>query len=317
VDELRSGVRIEVGEAKRDPLDFTLWKGAKPGEPAWESPWGRGRPGWHIECSAMAMKYLGEEFDFHGGGQDLVFPHHENEIAQSEAATGHTFSRYWIENGLVNLEGSKMSKSTKHFFSIEDVVSRVEPEVVRFYLQSTHYRSPIEWNEERLEEAAIAYARLREALARAESAAAAGSGAGAGQDLDHTHLLNEISELRRQFGEAMDDDFNTARAQGHLFEIAKAINRVADQTDAHPLERAALPTAGRHLRELGETIGLFWGAPSPEEALPASVQTLVRQRDEARMQMQWGRADELRNEIAALGYVLKDSKEGTKVRRRT
>jgi cysteinyl-tRNA synthetase len=315
VDELRSGVRIEVGEAKRDPLDFTLWKGAKPGEPAWDSPWGPGRPGWHIECSAMAMKYLGEEFDFHGGGQDLVFPHHENEIAQSEAATGRTFARYWIENGLVNLEGAKMSKSTKHFFSIEDVVARVEPEVVRFYLQSTHYRSPIEWNEERLEEAGIAYARLRDALARAENAGA--SAAGQGQDLDPTRLLQEISELRRQFGEAMDDDFNTARAQGHLFEIAKAINRVADQADAHPLERAALPVAGRHLRELGETIGLFWGAPPAEQALPVEVQALVRQRDDARMQMQWGRADQLRDQIAALGYDLKDSKEGTKVRRRT
>jgi cysteinyl-tRNA synthetase len=316
VDELRSGVRIEVGEAKRDPLDFTLWKGAKPGEPAWDSPWGPGRPGWHIECSAMAMKYLGEEFDFHGGGQDLVFPHHENEIAQSEAATGRTFARYWIENGLVNLEGAKMSKSTKHFFSIEDVVARVEPEVVRFYLQSTHYRSPIEWNEERLEEAGIAYARLRGALARAEAEAPAARVA-AGQDLDPTELLQEISELRRQFGEAMDDDVNTARAQGHLFEIAKAINRVADRADAHPLERAALPVAGRHLRELGETIGLFWGAAPAENALPAEVQALVRQRDEARMQMQWGRADQLRDQIAALGYDLKDSKEGTKVRRRT
>ncbi|HYJ32221.1 MAG TPA: cysteine--tRNA ligase [Candidatus Binatia bacterium] len=315
VDELRSGVRIEVGEAKRDPLDFTLWKGAKPGEPAWDSPWGPGRPGWHIECSAMAMRYLGEEFDFHGGGQDLIFPHHENEIAQSEAATGRTFARYWIENGLVNLDGAKMSKSTKHFFSIEDVVARVEPEVVRFYLQSTHYRSPIEWNEERLEEAGIAYARLREALARAERGGAAAPVQG--QDLDATRLLQEISELRRQFGEAMDDDFNTARAQGHLFEIAKAINRVADQSDAHPLERAALPVAGRHLRELGETIGLFWGAPPAEEALPVEVQDLVRQRVEARMQMQWGRADQLRDQIAALGYDLKDSKEGTKVRRRT
>jgi cysteinyl-tRNA synthetase len=315
VDELRSGVRIELGEAKRDPLDFTLWKAAKPGEPSWESPWGPGRPGWHIECSAMAMKYLGQEFDFHGGGQDLVFPHHENEMAQSEAATGHTFARYWIENGLVNLEGAKMSKSTKHFFSIEDVVARVEPEVVRFYLQSTHYRSPIEWSEERLEEAGVAYARLREALARAERSAARDDGLA--KDLDRSRLLQEVSELRRQFTEAMDDDFNTARAQGHLFEIAKAINRVADRADAEPLERAALPAAGRHLRELGETIGLFWGEPPAEEVVPDTVQDLVQQRLDARMQMQWGRADQLRDEIAALGYVLEDSKEGTRVRRRS
>jgi cysteinyl-tRNA synthetase len=315
VDDLRSGVRIEVGEAKRDPLDFALWKGVKPGEPAWDSPWGRGRPGWHIECSAMAMKHLGEEFDFHGGGQDLIFPHHENEIAQSEAATGRTFARYWIQNGLVNLEGAKMSKSTKHFFSIEDVVERVDPEVVRFYLQSTHYRSPIEWSETRLAEAGTAYARLREALDKAERAARDGAAAGA-KELEHAALLEEIGLLRRQFVEAMDDDFNTARAQGHLFEIAKAINRVADAGDAAPLERAALPGAGRHLRELGETIGLFWGVPAAE-AVPGDVQVLVRKRDEARLQKKWALADQFRDEILALGYVLEDSKEGTRARRKS
>jgi cysteinyl-tRNA synthetase len=216
----------------------------------------------------------------------------------------------------VNLEGAKMSKSTKHFFSIEDVVARVEPEVVRFYLQSTHYRSPIEWNEDRLEEAGIAYARLREALARAESVTAGENGAPPSGDLDATGLLVEVAGLRHQFVEAMDDDFNTAKAQGHLFEIAKAINRVADQSDATPIERAGLPIAGRHLRELGETIGLFWGQPAAEAAAPSQVQDLVRKRDEARMQMQWGRADQLRDEIAALGYVLEDGKGGTRVRRK-
>ncbi|MGE5177003.1 MAG: cysteine--tRNA ligase [Hyphomicrobiales bacterium] len=315
VDDLRSGVRIEVGDAKRDPLDFALWKGAKPGEPAWESPWGPGRPGWHIECSAMAMKYLGAEFEFHGGGQDLVFPHHENEIAQSEAATGQTFAHYWVENGLVNLEGSKMSKSTLHFFSIEDVAKRVDPEVIRFYLQSTHYRSPIEWNETRLEEAGIAFARLREALVKAEGAGAEGDVAP--KEIENTALLAEVAELRRQFTEAMEDDFNTARAQGHLFELAKAINRVADQADAPALERAALPAAGRHLREMGQTIGLFWSEAVPEEEAPESVQALVRQRDEARLQKQWARADQLRDEILALGYLLEDGKGGTRARRKS
>ncbi|HEX7077335.1 MAG TPA: cysteine--tRNA ligase [Candidatus Eisenbacteria bacterium] len=315
VDELRSGVRIEVGEAKRDPLDFALWKGAKPGEPSWESPWGPGRPGWHIECSAMAMKYLGAEFEFHGGGQDLLFPHHENEIAQSEAATGRTFARYWVENGLVSLEGAKMSKSTHHFFSIEDVAKRVDPEVIRFYLQSTHYRSPIEWNETRLAEAGVAYARLREALQRAEGAA---EGAGAQvKDIAHARLLVEVTELRRHFTEAMDDDFNTARAQGHLFELAKAINRVAESADAPTIEKAALPVAGRHLREMGSTIGLFWGAAAAEEEAPEGVQELVRQRDEARLQKRWARADQLRDEIMALGYVLEDSKGGTRARRKS
>ncbi|MCU0622160.1 MAG: cysteine--tRNA ligase, partial [Gemmatimonadales bacterium] len=159
VDELREGYRIEPGEAKRDPLDFALWKGAKPGEPAWESPWGPGRPGWHIECSAMAMKYLGETFDIHGGGQDLIFPHHENEIAQSESATGRPFANFWTENGMVNLGGEKMSKSTGNLFFVEDIAKNADPEVVRFYLLSTHYRSPIEFTLERLGEAATAYAR--------------------------------------------------------------------------------------------------------------------------------------------------------------
>ena len=327
VDEMRAGVRIEVGESKRDPLDFTLWKGAKPGEPSWPSPWGPGRPGWHIECSAMAMKYLGETFDFHGGGQDLLFPHHENEKAQSEAATGKPFARHWVENGLVNLEGEKMSKSTKHFFSIEDVAARVEPEVIRFYLQSTHYRSPIEWNETRLKEAGVAYARLREALLKAGAgesmAAAAGAGtAGANPRAPKanpsasTSLASEIADLAGQFEEAVEDDFNTAKAQGHLFEMAKAINRIADSAEAPAAERVALPAAGQTLRQLGEVIGLFWGGASPEEDVPEGVQALVRARDESRMQKRWKRADELRDEILALGYVLEDSKGGTRARRK-
>ncbi|HYR68666.1 MAG TPA: DALR domain-containing protein, partial [Candidatus Dormibacteraeota bacterium] len=295
--------------AKRDVLDFPLWRGSRPDEPAWPSAFGPGRPGWHIECSAMAMKYLGETFDFHGGGQDLLFPHHENEKAQSEAATGKTFARHWVENGLVNLEGEKMSKSTKHFFSIEDVVARVEPEVIRFYLQSTHYRSPIEWNETRLKEAGVAYARLREALAKA----------GAGETKENpgaSSLASEIAELASQFDEAVEDDFNTAKAQGHLFEMAKAINRIADSADAPAAERAAIPAAGQTLRQLGEVVGLFWGGTSPEEEVPEEVQALVRARDESRMQKRWKRADELRDEILALGYVLEDSKGGTRARRK-
>jgi cysteinyl-tRNA synthetase len=309
VDDLRSGVRIEVGEAKRDPLDFTLWKGAKPGEPSWPSPWGPGRPGWHIECSAMAMKHLGETFDFHGGGQDLIFPHHENEIAQSEAATGKTFARFWVQNGLVNLDGEKMSKSTQHFFLIEDVAKQVEPEVIRFYLQSTQYRSPIEWNDVRLREAGAAYDRLREALAKAESAPSADGRSTAG-----SALLAEIAQLEKEFQESLDDDFNAAKGQGHLFEMAKAINRVADSAQASDEDRAGLPEAGRTLRRLGELIGLFWGSGKPEAEVPEAVQSLVLQRDEARIQKQWRRADELRDEILALGYVLEDSKGGTKAR---
>jgi cysteinyl-tRNA synthetase len=310
VDDLREGVRIEVGEAKRDPLDFTLWKGAKPGEPSWPSPWGPGRPGWHIECSAMAMKYLGETFDFHGGGQDLVFPHHENEIAQSEAATGKEFARYWVENGLVLLKGSKMSKSEQHFFLIEDVARTVEPEVIRFYLQSTQYRSPIEWNGERLREAGIAYARLRAALETGVRAGVEGP-APTGRP---NGLLAEAQKTAKLFEESMEDDFNSAKAQGHLFDLAKSINRVAESGDSG--EAAALAEATRTLRTLGETLGLFWDAKAGEEAVPAEVQALVRQRDEARLQKQWQRADELRAEIQALGYVLEDQKGGTRARRK-
>ncbi|HLF06221.1 MAG TPA: cysteine--tRNA ligase [Thermoplasmata archaeon] len=316
VDDMRAGVRIDVGEAKRDPLDFALWKGTKPGEPSWSSPWGPGRPGWHIECSAMAMKYLGETFDFHGGGQDLVFPHHENEIAQSEAATGKPFARYWVENGLVLLGGAKMSKSTQHFFLIEDIAQQVEPEVIRFYLQSTHYRSPIEWNEDRLKEAGIAHGRLRAALAAAERTDAP---AGESRDLEALQTREPaltVLALAREFEEAMDDDFNTARAQGHLFEMAKAINRAVDAGPPTDLDREAIVYSGEVLRASGVTIGLFWGAEVPEEDATEEVQLLARQRDEARLQKDWKRADELRDRILALGYVLEDQKGGTRARRK-
>ncbi len=316
VDDLRSGSRIEVGESKKDPLDFTLWKGAKPGEPSWPSPWGHGRPGWHIECSAMAMKYLGETLDFHGGGQDLIFPHHENEKAQSEAANEKPFVDFWVENGMVNLGGEKMSKSTKHFFLIEDVLREFEPDVVRFYLQSTHYRSPIEWNEERLREAGTAYARLRDAMAKSarvegDSAAAAATG-----DATRSALHAEAASLAAKFEEAMDDDFNAARAQGHLFELAKEINRVADAPGATADDRAAVAAAGQTLYRLGSTVGLFATAEAPEEAAPETIQALVRQRDEARVQKDWKRADQLRDEILALGYLLEDAKGGTQARRK-
>jgi cysteinyl-tRNA synthetase len=313
VDDLRQGVRIEIGESKRDPLDFTLWKGAKPGEPSWPSPWGPGRPGWHIECSAMAMKYLGETFDFHGGGQDLVFPHHENEIAQSEAATGKTFAGYWIENGLVLLRGAKMSKSDQHFFLVEDVAKTVEPEVIRYYLQSTHYRSPIEWNTERLREAGIAYGRLRSALETGEKAGGADASA---DSLKPKGLYGEALRAEKLFEEAMEDDFNSAKAQGHLFDLAKAINRVAESNGSGDGDRQALPHATRTLRRLGETLGLFWEGKPREEEVPEEVQSLVTQRDEARLQKQWQRADELRDRILSLGYVLDDQKGGTRARRK-
>jgi cysteinyl-tRNA synthetase len=305
VDELREGYRIEPGESKRDPLDFALWKGAKAGEPAWDSPWGPGRPGWHIECSAMAMKYLGETFDIHGGGQDLIFPHHENEIAQSEAYCGKPFANFWCENGLVNLGGAKMSKSVGNFFFIEDIARDWDPEVVRFYLMSTHYRSPIEFSTERLQEASTAYARLRGPLERA-AAWTAPEGAAPGGALGEA-----VAEADRLFHEAMEDDFNSAGALGHLFDLARAVNRALDETPGSEAVQGA-----RALLRLGSILGLFWRVPG-EEAWSPEVIALAEARVAARAAKDWKRSDELRDQLAALGVLVEDSRaEGQKLKRR-
>ena len=305
VDDLRAGARVEVGEHKRDPLDFALWKGAKPGEPAWESPWGPGRPGWHIECSAMSMKYLGEHFDIHGGGQDLIFPHHENEIAQSEAATGQPFANFWVENGLVNLGGEKMSKSTGKLFFIDDIVRETDPEVVRYYLLSTHYRSPIDFTHERLEEAAIAYQRLRAPLERvgawdaADGSSPASSG-GAGA----------AGEAERLFAEAMDDDFNSAKAIGHLFDLARDVNRALDEG----IESEGRDGA-RALMRLGGVLGLFWKKPAAQSWEP-EVLELVERRESARKARDWKEADTLRARLLEMGVQVEDGPDGPKLKRR-
>jgi cysteinyl-tRNA synthetase len=303
VDEMRSGSRIEVGEHKKDPLDFALWKGAKPGEPAWESPWGPGRPGWHIECSAMAMKYLGERFDIHGGGQDLIFPHHENEIAQSEGATGKPFANFWAENGMVNLSGEKMSKSTGKLFFIEDIAASADPEVVRFYLMSTHYRSPIDFSHDRLEEARIAYQRLRTPLERAEVWAKP-EGPLAGGDLGRA-----VEEATRLFHEAMDDDFNTAKALGHLFDFARDVNRALDEGLGEEARAGA-----RALFKLGGVLGLFWKAPAGE-SWDAEIMALVDQREAARKARDWKRADAIRADLGSRGVLVEDGPEGPKLKR--
>jgi cysteinyl-tRNA synthetase len=308
VDEMREGYRIEPGEAKRDPLDFALWKGAKPGEPAWESPWGPGRPGWHIECSAMAMKYLGEHFDIHGGGQDLIFPHHENEIAQSEAATGKPFANFWTENGMVNLSGEKMSKSTGLLFYVEDIAAKADPEVVRYYLLSTHYRSPIDFSEERLAEAGVAYQRLRAPLERAgvwDAGAAPAAAANPGGPLGEA-----VGEARRLFAEAMDDDFNTAKAIGHLFDLARDVNRAFDEGIEHEARLAA-----RALFELGQILGLFWKAPAGE-TWDTEILALVESRERARKARDWKEADAARARLLEKGVVVEDGPQGPKLKRK-
>jgi len=304
VDDMRSGARIEIGEAKRDPLDFALWKGAKPGEPAWESPWGPGRPGWHIECSAMSMKYLGEHFDIHGGGQDLIFPHHENEIAQSEAATSKPFANFWTENGMLNLSGEKMSKSTGILFYIDDVAAETDPEVLRFFLLSTHYRSPLDFSRERLAEAAVSYARLRGPLERAEAWDAAPGGAVGGT------LGEAVEEARTKFAESMDDDFNSAKAIGHLFDLSRQVNRALDEGGG-PEARAA----ARAMLDLGGILGLFWQKPGAT-AWSGEVMALVEAREAARKARDWKQADALRDQLLAQGVLVEDSKDGPKLKRR-
>ncbi len=306
VDDMRSGSRIEVDEAKRDPLDFALWKGAKPGEPAWETPWGPGRPGWHIECSAMCMKHLGDTLDIHGGGQDLIFPHHENEIAQSEAATGQPFARFWVHNGMVNLSGEKMSKSSKLYFLIEDIVKDFEPELVRFYLSSTHYRSPIEFSLERLTEARVAYARIRQPMDRF-----GGFDDDAGEVTAAGAMAAAIAEADARFHEAMNDDVNTARALGHLFDLAREVNRAGEAGDTDQARAGA-----RALRRLGGLIGLFWVAPAAAgEEWPPELLELVERREAARKAKNWKESDEIRDALKAKGLVIEDSAQGPRLKR--
>ena len=309
IDDLQSGARIAVDESKQDPLDFALWKGAKPGEPAWESPWGRGRPGWHIECSAMSMKYLGETFDIHGGGEDLIFPHHENEIAQSEGASGKPFCNYWVHNGWVTLGGEKMSKSTLKFRPINEVVEQFEPEAIRFYLQSTHYRSPIEFIEERLRDAEKAYAKLRETLIETARRKPAG------EHPREAELVAAAATAETAFVEAMSDDFNTARALASLFDLSRAVNGALDDTPGEASE--AVRHAADTLKKLGEVLGLFWKPLASEtEAVPAEIQALVEARQNARASKDWAEADRARDALAAAGWVVEDRADGPRVKRK-
>ncbi|HZL85210.1 MAG TPA: cysteine--tRNA ligase [Candidatus Krumholzibacteria bacterium] len=317
VDDMLSGARIEVGEQKEDALDFALWKAAKPGEPQWPSPWGNGRPGWHIECSAMAMKYLGESLDVHGGGMDLVFPHHENELAQSEAATGKPFVRYWAHNGLLYTGGQKMSKSLGNFSLIEELLQRYGADELRFFLLSTHFRSQAEYSEERLREASTAFHRLRDAFVHlAEARSRAG---------DNTALLSEggaalrdaARRCREEFDAAMDRDFNTAAALGKVFELVRQLNRfLAGMVPGR--DRAVLDevtsTCFDLLRHLGFLAAGLPAADAVVAGAPAAVEDLARERQAARAARDWGKADVLRQEILAHGYIVEDRADGYRLK---
>ncbi len=310
LEDLRAGARVEVDTAKSDPLDFVLWKAAKPREPSWDSPWGPGRPGWHIECSAMSTHCLGDHFDIHGGGMDLQFPHHENEIAQSEAATGHHFVNVWMHNGFVRIDDEKMSKSLGNFFTIREVLERYDPEVVRYFILTSHYRSPLNYSDQHLDNARSALTTLYTALRGLEPAA-----------LEEASGELDLAEhpVAQRFHTAMCDDFNTPQALAELFELAREVNR------ARGSELAAAARAGAVLRALAGMLGLLGREPeaflravpagtdeAPDEA---EIDGLITARLEARANKDWASADRIRDELKARGIVLEDGPGGTSWRR--
>jgi cysteinyl-tRNA synthetase len=303
LEDLLAGARVEVDERKRDPRDFALWKSAKPGEPSWSSPWGPGRPGWHIECSAMAMRYLGESFDIHGGGEDLIFPHHECEIAQSEAVTGKPFARYWIHNGFINLGKEKMSKSLGNTLTIRDIVKRHDPDALRLWILGTHYRHLLEWSEERVEEAARALSRLGRLV---DDAAALGAPAGP--------LPAAFAGFAARFAAAMDDDFNTPQALATLFDFARTLSEHRDRGLGADDARAGFGAGVAELVRLARALGLLQrrvpaGGPPPE------VERLVTERAAARGRRDWKRSDELRAEMQRLGWAVEDTPGGPRLTR--
>ncbi|MFU2078972.1 cysteine--tRNA ligase [Avibacterium endocarditidis] len=295
LSQLQAGARIEISEIKKNPMDFVLWKMSKPNEPSWDSPWGKGRPGWHIECSAMNSKQLGDHFDIHGGGSDLMFPHHENEIAQSCCAHDGDYVNYWIHSGMIMVDKEKMSKSLGNFFTIRDVLNHYNGEVVRYFLLTAHYRSQLNYSEENLNLAQGALERLYTALRDTVPSVAPQGG----------------EEFVAQFKEAMDDDFNTPNAISVLFEMAREINKLKgeDKTKANQL--------AARLRELGDILGLLQQDPESflqagaDDDEVAKIEALIKQRNEARAAKNWAAADEARNQLNAMGIVLEDGANGT------
>ena len=305
LDDLESGARIDVSDIKEDAMDFALWKAAKPGEPSWPSPWSDGRPGWHIECSAMARRFLGKTIDIHCGGQDLIFPHHENEIAQSECCNGVPFAHYWMHNGYINVDNKKMSKSLNNFFTVRDVAEKYGYEPIRFFLISSSYRSPINYNQESIEQGIAALDRLyncRSALQFALTNAVAGEQP---QDAETKRLL---ASRKVQFIEAMDDDLNTADAIAALFELVKDVNVRLSSANAPSKEICEQALA--LFDELAGVLGLLYARKS--EVLDSDIEAMITARTEARKQKNWAESDRIRDELKALNIVLEDTPQGVK-----
>jgi cysteinyl-tRNA synthetase len=326
LEEMQAGARVEIDEKKQNPLDFVLWKGSKPDEPFWESPWGKGRPGWHIECSVMSAKYLGETFDIHGGGKDLVFPHHENEIAQSEGATGKPFARYWIHNGFINLNREKMSKSLGNILTIKEVLKEWHPEVLRLFFLSSHYRSPLDYTEESLKEAKSGLDRFYSTLKAVQDELKRPVEPPKGKPIPIPEPARQaIESFQARFEEAMDDDFNTAQSMGYFFDLQTHLNSLLTLSKGRPTEEmlSLLKKAAEAFSKTGWVFGLF--REDPENYLneqkkagltklnitEEEILNLIGDRNAARKEKNWKRADEVRNELLKKGIVLEDTPSGT------
>lgn len=303
LEDLEAGARISVDERKRDAMDFALWKAQKPGEPAWESPWGMGRPGWHIECSAMATKYLGETIDIHAGGKDLIFPHHENEIAQSEAASGKPFAHYWLHNGYINIDNVKMSKSKGNFFTVRDIVKEFDYEVIRFFMLSAHYRSPINFSRDLLAQAQTALERLYNCREKVEFFL---ENAADGGETADSALTEAVGRIKDEFRAAMDDDINTAGALAALFDLSRTINSALDAAQQPSKQAAQL--AHQTFMELASVLGVL--QKREEDTLDSEVEALIAQRTEARKNKDFAAADAIRDKLTQMGIILKDTPNG-------
>ncbi len=321
LEDMMAGARIAVSDKKENPMDFALWKDSKPGEPIWDSPWGQGRPGWHIECSAMSKKYLGDTFDIHGGGKDLIFPHHENEIAQSEGANGKPFVNTWIHHGFVTIKDEKMSKSLGNFLTIREMLEQYSAEVLRLFIFSAQYRTPLDFTEQAMQDAESGLARLYSCLATVAGLPESGSGDSSIGKKD----LQKLAKLEERFCQAMDNDFNTAQALGHIFETIKTINKISQHLPADPSQGTLdiLKASGATLQRLGDLLGILkqdpvtYLAAKQQKVLaaidigPEEIDRMVSERNKARDDKNWARADEIRDELLAKQIEIKDSASGT------